>query len=60
VLVRDEDVTNHRQRHSGKHKLSCDAVAAIDHVRGVVRDDHLRSGGTRLARPGTASRSKEN
>jgi len=58
--VGDEDMTNDRQRHSGKHKLPCDAVTAIDHVRRVARDDHLRGGGTRPARPGTASRTKQN
>jgi len=58
--MRDENVTNDRERHPGKHELSCDAVTAINHVRGVVGDDDLRCGGTRLARPGTASRSKQN
>src|SRR5690349_11570630 len=60
MLVRDEDVTNARQRHIRKHKLPRDAVAAVNHIRGVVRDDDLRRRGTFPARTGTASRPEEN
>ena len=59
MLMRDEDVTNHRERHTGKHELSCDAVTAINHIRRIVRDDHLRRRGTRLARSWTTSRPEE-
>src|SRR5690348_1103197 len=59
MLVGDEDVTNARERDARHHELPGDTVTTIDHVRGVVRDNHLRRRRTRLARPWTSSRSEE-
>ena len=56
----DEDVTDDRQWHIGKHQLPRDAVAAINHVRGVVRDDNLRGPGTDFSRPRTTTCPEEN
>jgi hypothetical protein len=58
--MRNKDVTDDRQRHIGKHKLPRDAVAAVNHIRGVVRDDDLRRRGTDFSRPRTTSRPEEN
>jgi len=58
--VRDEDVSNERQRHIGQHKLTRDAVAAVNHIRRVVGDDDLRRRGTDFSRPWTASGPEEN
>ena len=60
MVMRDEDVTQRRERHSGQHQLTCNAVAAVDHVRGVVADDHLRRGRPRPLRPRSSCRSEEN
>ena len=60
MLVRDEDVTQRRQRYTGKRELSRHAVTAIDDVSHVVADDHLRRARARLPGPRTSSGSKEN
>ena len=59
VLVRDEDVPQRRERHAGKGQLAGDPVAAIDHVRGVAADNHLRGCRARLPRTRAAARSEE-
>lgn len=58
--MRNEDVTDDRQRYIGKHKLPRNAVAAVNHIRGVVRDDDLRRRGTDFSRPRTTARSEKN
>src|SRR5207253_3966404 len=51
VVVRDEDMAQRRERHSGQGQLPGNAIAAIDHVRDVLADDHLRRGSPRLLWP---------
>ena len=41
MLVRDEDVTETREWHSGERELPGDSISAIDHIGDVVGDDHL-------------------
>jgi hypothetical protein len=60
MLVGDENVPEGRQRHAGEGKLSRDAIAAIDHVRHVPRDDHLSGCGARPARPRSTACAEEN
>src|SRR5215471_12581313 len=55
VLVRQEYMAHGRQRHAGKHKLPGHTVAAVDHIRRVVADDHLGRGRIRLPRPWSAT-----
>jgi hypothetical protein len=59
MLMRDEDVAKGGQRHPGEGQLTGHAIAAIDHVGGVVGDDHLRRRGAGLARTRTAARAQQ-
>jgi hypothetical protein len=60
MVMRDEDVPQRGQRHSRECKLPRHAVAAINHIRDGVADDHLCRCGIRRARPRASSRAKEN
>src|SRR6266478_4473103 len=59
VVVRDENVSQVRQRNTGEHQLARDAIAAIDHVRTVVRDDDLSGRRADLSRPGATTRAEQ-
>jgi hypothetical protein len=59
VVVRQKDVAQRRQWHIGKHKLTGHAVAAVDHIRGVVSDNDLGRRRTRLARPWSTTSPEE-
>jgi hypothetical protein len=60
MLVRDEDVTQHRQRHASEGKLTGHTITAVDHVRGAIADDHLSRPRGRLPRTRTASGAEKN
>jgi hypothetical protein len=60
MLVRDEDMTEGRQRYSCEDKLSRNTVAAINDIRNAVTDDDLGRRGTRFSRPRPASSAEEN
>jgi hypothetical protein len=53
--VRDENVPQRRQRDVGQHKLTRDAIPAIDHIGAIVADDHLRRCGACLPRTRSAA-----
>ena len=59
VMVCEEDVPELRQRYVGEHKLTGDAVAAIDHVRCVVDKYDLSRRRGRLSWPWSAARTEE-
>jgi hypothetical protein len=59
MVVRQENVTHCTKRDIGEHQLSCNAVAAIDDIRGVVADDDLRGRRTRLPWPRSAACSEK-
>jgi hypothetical protein len=58
-MVRNENVPESRQRHTGKYELAGNPIATVDHVRCVVDEDHLRWCGPRLSRPRPTSRAEE-
>jgi hypothetical protein len=59
VMVGDEDVAQLRQGHAGQDQLPGDTVAAVDDVRCVVDEDHLRRLRAGLSRSRAAARAEE-
>ena len=55
MVVRHEDVAQRGQWHVRQDKLTSHAVAAVDDIRGVVPDDDLGRGRTRLPRAWAAA-----
>ena len=59
MVVRQENVAECGQRHSGERELARDTVATVDDVDGIIRDDDLCGRRASLAWPGTTARTKK-
>jgi len=58
VLVRDENVANSAQRHSGSHELD-GSISAVHNVGCIVHQNHLRGRRSTLSRPRPAGRPRK-
>src|SRR5690349_7121979 len=59
MVVRDEDMTQRRQRQASADELSCYAVTTIDDVEAVADDNRLRARHRVDTRPRTAACAEE-
>src|SRR5438874_342255 len=59
MMVRNEDVPELGQGHSGEDELARHAIAAVDDIRRVIGNDYLSRGRARLPRPWSAARPEE-
>src|SRR5688572_18951314 len=60
VVMRDKDMPQRGKRYSRKHKLSRDAVSAIDDIGNAVADDDLSGPRTRRSWPRATARAQQN